>query len=113
LLAPGGALRRKWAVRPVSGAQPPFPAGDIAMTRDEIKQKVVDIICNRFEDHPRANVKDETAFIEDLGADSLDIAEMVMEFEDEFDISIPEDEQGIKTVGDAVNYIEKHVAKAD
>ena len=83
------------------------------MTRDEILQKVIDITCERFQDHPRANIKEETAFIEDLGADSLDIAEMVMEFEDEFDINIPEDEQGIKTVGDATAYIEKHIPKAE
>jgi len=83
------------------------------MTREEILQKVVDIACERFQDHPRANIKEGTAFIEDLGADSLDIAEMVMGFEDEFDISIPEDEQGIKTVGDAVDYILKHVAKGE
>lgn len=80
------------------------------MTRDEIKEKVIDITCERFTDHPRANMKEETAFIEDLGADSLDNAEMVMEFEDEFDITIPEEEQGIKTIGDAINYIETHLA---
>ena len=82
------------------------------MTRDEIKNKVIDIACERFSDHPRANMKEATSFIEDLGADSLDIAEMVMEFEDEFDVQIPEDEQGIKTIGDAVNYIEKNAPKS-
>ncbi|HMS54854.1 MAG TPA: acyl carrier protein [Fimbriimonadaceae bacterium] len=51
----------------------------------------------------------ETAsFTEDLGADSLDVVELVMAFEDEFGIEIPDDEVGvIKTVGDAVTYIDK------
>jgi acyl carrier protein len=48
----------------------------------------------------------ETSFINDLGADSLDTVELVMEFEDEFEISIPdEDAEKIQTVGNAVDYI--------
>lgn len=48
----------------------------------------------------------EAAFIDDLGADSLDIVELVMAFEEEFDMEIPdEDAEKIRTVGDAVNYI--------
>ncbi|MFZ3170502.1 MAG: acyl carrier protein [Carboxydocellales bacterium] len=48
----------------------------------------------------------EAAFIDDLGADSLDIVELVMAFEEEFDIEIPdEDAEKIRTVADAVNYI--------
>ena len=50
----------------------------------------------------------EASFQEDLGADSLDVVELVMAFEDEFGIDIPDEEVGeIKTVGDAVNYIGK------
>jgi acyl carrier protein len=51
------------------------------------------------------------SFTEDLGADSLDVVELVMAFEDEFSIDIPDDEVGeIKTVGDAVTYISKKSA---
>lgn len=50
-------------------------------------------------------------FSKDLGADSLDTVELIMEFEKEFDLTIPEDEaNNIKTVGDAVKYIEEHKA---
>ncbi len=54
-------------------------------------------------------VTPEASFTADLGADSLDTVELIMEFEKEFDIEIPdEDAQSIKTVGDAINYIESH-----
>ena len=54
--------------------------------------------------------RSETSFIQDLGADSLDTVELVMEFEDEFDLNIPdEDAEKIQTVGDAINYIKEHV----
>ncbi|MBN9502188.1 MAG: acyl carrier protein [Armatimonadetes bacterium 55-13] len=53
-------------------------------------------------------VVESASFTEDLGADSLDVVELVMAFEDEFGIDIPDDEVGeIKTVGDAVTYIDK------
>ena len=56
-------------------------------------------------------VKPEAKFIEDLGADSLDTVELVMEFEDEFEISIPdEDAELIQTVGAAVKYIDGKLA---
>ena len=55
-------------------------------------------------------VVESASFTEDLGADSLDVVELVMAFEDEFGIDIPDEEVGeIKTVGDAVNYIQKKV----
>jgi acyl carrier protein len=51
----------------------------------------------------------ETEFIKDLGADSLDTVELVMEFEEEFDIQIPDEEaEKIQTVGQAVDYIQEH-----
>ena len=52
----------------------------------------------------------ESSFVGDLGADSLDIVELVMALEEEFNVSIPdEDAEKIKTVGEAVSYIEKHI----
>jgi acyl carrier protein len=56
----------------------------------------------------------ETSFVNDLGADSLDIVELVMELEDAFDLSIPdEDAEKMQTVGDAVKYINEHTHKKD
>jgi acyl carrier protein len=57
-------------------------------------------------------VNAESAFVEDLGADSLDTVELVMAFEEEFDLEIPdEDAEKIATVGDAIKYIDEHAAK--
>ena len=54
-------------------------------------------------------VKEESKFIEDLGADSLDVVELVMALEEEFDIEIPDEEaESILTVGDAIKFIEEH-----
>ena len=56
-----------------------------------------------------SKVSENASFIDDLGADSLDTVELVMEFEDEFDINIPdEDAEKIQTVGEAVKYIKEH-----
>ena len=54
----------------------------------------------------------DSSFIDDLGADSLDIVELVMKLEDKFDMKIPdEDAEGLKTVGDAISYIESNSNK--
>lgn len=56
-------------------------------------------------------IKEESDFVEDLGADSLDVVEMVMAIEEEFDIEVPdEDAEKIKTVKDAVEYIQNKIA---
>ena len=56
-------------------------------------------------------VKEESKFVEDLGADSLDVVELVMALEEKFDIEIPDaDAEKIATVGDALKYIEEHSA---
>ncbi len=58
----------------------------------------------------RDKLTNEASFIEDLGADSLDIVELVMEFEKEFDIDIPdEDAEKLRTVGDALDYMNSKV----
>src|ERR1017187_4833248 len=79
------------------------------MENAAVKEKVVDIISSKL-DVPKEKITMETKFAEDLGADSLDQAELVMEFEDEFDINIPDDAEGkIKTVGDTVKFVEEQV----
>jgi len=75
---------------------------------ESIKDRVVNIVCEQM-GVSKDRVTPETSFINDLGADSLDTVELVMEFEDEFDLNIPdEDAEKIQTVGDAIKYIEEH-----
>jgi len=71
----------------------------------EIGDKVKEIVSQQL-DVDKANIKDASAFIDDLGADSLAIVELVLAFEEQFEIDIPdEDTEKIRTVGDAVSYI--------
>ena len=80
----------------------------MADDRNNVREKVLDIVCEQM-GASRDKITDATSFINDLGADSLDTVELVMEFEDEFDLNIPdEDAEKIQTVGDAVSYIEQH-----
>lgn len=73
-----------------------------------IFEKVRDIICEQFDLEPE-QVTENTLLKEDLDADSLDLVDLVMSFEDEFQIEVPEEEvRNIKTVGDIVKYIEEH-----
>lgn len=75
----------------------------------DIAQKVKEIVAQQL-DVDIAEVKDEAQFIEDLGADSLAIVELVLAFEEQFEIDIPdEDTEKIGTVGDAIKYIGEHV----
>ena len=70
-----------------------------------IEKKVIDIISEQM-GVDKSEIMRETSFINDLNADSLDTVELVMEFEDEFDMSIPDEEaEKIQTVGAAVDYI--------
>ncbi|MHC4959549.1 MAG: acyl carrier protein [Planctomycetota bacterium] len=76
----------------------------------KIEERVIEIVCEQM-GASRDKITAETSFIQDLGADSLDTVELVMEFEDEFDLNIPdEDAEKIQTVGDAVTYIKEHVS---
>ena len=78
----------------------------------KIEERVVEIICKQL-DVEKEKVSIETSFINDLGADSLDIVELVMEFEEEFNTNIPdEDAEGIRTVGDVVKYLKSQQAEA-
>jgi len=79
-------------------------------TTGNVKDRVIEIVCEQM-GATKDKVTDATSFINDLGADSLDTVELVMEFEDEFDLNIPdEDAEKIQTVGDAIKYIEGHAA---
>jgi acyl carrier protein len=76
----------------------------------DIEAKVKDIIINELGVEAE-KVTASASFVEDLGADSLDTVELVMAFEEEFGIEIPdEDAEKLQTVGDAVNYIQQHQA---
>lgn len=75
---------------------------------DEILSRVTSVIVDQLGADEDA-VTMEASFIDDLGADSLDIVELVMGLETEFDLEIPDDKaESIKTVGDAVNYIKEN-----
>ncbi len=75
----------------------------------DIATKVKAIIVDKL-GVDQAEVTPEASFTNDLGADSLDTVELIMEFEKEFDIHIPDDQaEGISTVGDAIAFIEKTI----
>ncbi len=75
---------------------------------DSIEQKVKDIIVDQLSVNEE-QVTPEAKFIEDLGADSLDTVELVMAFEEEFGIEVPDEEaEKLQTVGDVVKYIEEN-----
>ena len=76
----------------------------------ENTEKVKDIIVTEL-GVEREKLTDDASFIDDLGADSLDIVELVMEFEKEFNIDIPDEEaEKLRTVGDAIAYLNQKVA---
>ena len=78
---------------------------------DNIEQQVKKVVAEQLSIN-EADIKDDSAFIADLGADSLDTVELIMEFEKEFGITIPDDKsEKISTVGDAIAYIEGEVNK--
>ena len=80
------------------------------MSVDEIFQTMRDLVSEQFAMEP-AEVTMDTSFEEDLGADSVDLVELVMAMEEEFDMEIPdEDAETIKTVADALAYIENKKA---
>jgi len=70
-----------------------------------VDEKIAKIICEQL-DVPEKDVVPEASFVDDLGADSLDQVELIMAMEEEFDISIPdEDAEKIATVKDAIDYV--------
>lgn len=76
----------------------------------DIKERVVAIIVDKL-GVDEGEVTPEASFTNDLGADSLDTVELIMEFEKEFNIAIPDDQaENIATVGEAIKYIQEHVS---
>jgi acyl carrier protein len=75
------------------------------VTEQEIEAKVIDIVAEQM-GVEKGTISRATSFVNDLNADSLDTVELVMEFEDEFETSIPDDKaEQIKTVGEAIKFI--------
>ena len=81
------------------------------LNMEDIEQKVIEIVSEQM-GVDKSEITRETHFINDLNADSLDTVELVMEFEDEFELSIPDEEaEKIQTVGQAIDYIKEHANK--
>lgn len=78
------------------------------MSEEEIFNKIKDMIADNF-DVDKDKITENTNFMDDLDADSIDLVEFILQLEDEFGAEIPDDEaEKIKTIGDAVSYIEAH-----
>jgi len=85
----------------------------MAINPKEVENKVIEIVSEQM-GVDKSEIRRETSFINDLNADSLDTVELVMEFEDEFDTSIPDEEaEKIQTVGAAIDYIVKVAKEKD
>ena len=79
-------------------------------SEEQVIKKVIEIICEQL-DVDEKDVVPEASFVDDLGADSLDQVELIMAMEEEFDVSIPDEEaEKIATVQDAIDYIKKTMA---
>ena len=79
------------------------------MDHDEIYEKVKEVIIDQL-NVEEDDVTEDAAFVDDLGADSLDIVELVMALEEQFSVSIPDEQaEKIKTVNDAVSFISENI----
>ena len=80
------------------------------MVTSSIEERVRKIVAEQL-DQDEVDIVPEASFIEDLGADSLDLVELVMRMEEIFDVEIPdEDAENIRLVQDAINYIQQHLS---
>ena len=78
---------------------------------DDIEAKVIEIVAEQM-NVDKSEITRETSFVNDLNADSLDTVELVMKFEEDFDIEIPdEDAEKIQTVQDAISFITKNMSE--
>ena len=75
------------------------------MANENVEQTVRQVICDRLDKKPE-EVTLDARFVEDLGADSLDVVELMMALEEEFNIDIDDEANQIETVGDAIKYVE-------
>ena len=83
------------------------------MKTEEVSKKLKEILMDRLSAEEE-QIKPEASFVEDLGADSLDIVELIMGIEEEFDIEIPdEDAEKLTTVGEALNYVKAKLGVED
>ena len=82
------------------------------MSSEAIEAKIKTIVAGQL-GRDEAEITRESSFVNDLNADSLDTVELVMEFEDEFDVTIPDEEaEKIQTVGQAIDYVKNYVVKS-
>lgn len=78
---------------------------------EDVESKVIEIVSEQM-NVDKSEITRETSFVNDLNADSLDTVELVMEFEDEFELSIPDEvAEKIQTVGQAIDHIQENVGK--
>ncbi len=83
------------------------------MNMEEVQAKLKEIVIDRLNSE-EDQIKPEASFVEDLGADSLDIVELIMGIEEEFDIEIPdEDAEKLTTVGEAMDYVKVKLGVED
>jgi acyl carrier protein len=88
----------------------PGTRGDQGGVEMALENRISDIIVEQL-GVSKEEIKPEASFIDDLGADSLDIVELVMAMEEEFDIEIPDDDaEKIQTIGDALSYLKERVS---
>ena len=83
--------------------------GELLMSSEEVFERIKSIIIEQLQ-VSEDSVTEEATFIDDLGADSLDLVELIMALEEEFNIEIPDaDAEKVVSVGDVVNYIKENV----
>lgn len=80
-------------------------------SHSDVKERVLNVVSEQL-GFNKEDLKMETSFVNDLGSDSLDLVELVMELEEEFGITIPEEAtEDVQTIGDVVEHIEKELEK--
>ena len=79
--------------------------------RSEVAARIIELVAEKM-DKPKDEISEDKSIINDLGADSLDVVELMMDMEDEFELSIPEEEaQKLKTIGSVIDYVCEHSGK--